>query len=94
MDSIQVMHMADIESAPGSVSQVRECAAYLTRFAKQTGTVLVLVGHVTKDGSLATYSSELRLVAVTEKDDGYYQCKASHQFNSVPSKMARITVLG
>ncbi|BFM17670.1 DNA repair protein RadA [Maricurvus nonylphenolicus] len=53
VDSIQVMHMADISSAPGSVSQVRESAAYLTRFAKQTGTVLILVGHVTKDGSLA-----------------------------------------
>lgn len=53
VDSIQVMHMADISSAPGSVSQVRECAAYLTRYAKQTGTVLFLVGHVTKDGSLA-----------------------------------------
>ncbi|HTF96348.1 MAG TPA: DNA repair protein RadA [Cellvibrio sp.] len=53
IDSIQVMHMEDISSAPGSVSQVRESAAYLTRFAKQTGTVLILVGHVTKDGSLA-----------------------------------------
>jgi DNA repair protein RadA/Sms len=53
IDSIQVMHMAEVQSAPGSVSQVRESAAYLTRFAKQTGTVLFLVGHVTKDGSLA-----------------------------------------
>lgn len=53
VDSIQVVHLADIQSAPGSVSQVRECAAFLTRFAKQTGTVLILVGHVTKDGSLA-----------------------------------------
>ena len=53
VDSIQVMHLSDISSAPGSVSQVRECAAALTRFAKQTGTVLILVGHVTKDGSLA-----------------------------------------
>lgn len=53
VDSIQVMHVADVTSAPGSVSQVREAAAYLTRFAKQTGTVLFLVGHVTKDGSLA-----------------------------------------
>ncbi len=53
VDSIQVMHMADIQSAPGSVSQVRECAAYLTRFAKLTHTVIFLVGHVTKDGSLA-----------------------------------------
>jgi DNA repair protein RadA/Sms len=53
VDSIQVVHTAELPSAPGSVAQVRECAAYLTRFAKQTGTVLVLVGHVTKDGSLA-----------------------------------------
>ncbi|MHA7880631.1 MAG: DNA repair protein RadA [Saccharospirillum sp.] len=53
IDSIQVMHAPDVESAPGSVSQVRESAAWLTRFAKQTGTILILVGHVTKDGSLA-----------------------------------------
>lgn len=53
VDSIQVMHLDDISSAPGSVSQVRESAAALLRYAKQTGTVLLLVGHVTKDGSLA-----------------------------------------
>ena len=53
IDSIQVMHVDGIESAPGSVSQVRESAAALTRFAKQTGTILLLVGHVTKDGTLA-----------------------------------------
>jgi len=53
VDSIQVVHTDELASAPGSVSQVRECAAWLTRFAKQSGTVLFLVGHVTKDGSLA-----------------------------------------
>ncbi|MFZ5723764.1 MAG: DNA repair protein RadA [Pseudomonadota bacterium] len=53
VDSIQTVYLPGLESAPGSVSQVRESAAYLTRFAKQTGTVLILVGHVTKDGSLA-----------------------------------------
>ncbi|GAA5217377.1 DNA repair protein RadA [Corallincola platygyrae] len=53
VDSIQVMHMADIQSAPGSVSQVRESAAYLTRFAKQHQIAILMVGHVTKDGSLA-----------------------------------------
>lgn len=53
VDSIQVMNLPEISSAPGSVSQVRECAALLTRFAKQTQTILFLVGHVTKDGSLA-----------------------------------------
>ncbi|AJQ93879.1 DNA repair protein RadA [Gynuella sunshinyii] len=53
VDSIQVMHVPDVESAPGSVSQVREAAAWLTRFAKQTGSAVFIVGHVTKDGSLA-----------------------------------------
>lgn len=53
IDSIQVMHSEGVESAPGSVSQVRESAALLTRYAKQTNTVLLLVGHVTKDGTLA-----------------------------------------
>ncbi|MFL0803549.1 MAG: DNA repair protein RadA [Agarilytica sp.] len=53
VDSIQVMHHSDVQSAPGSVSQVRESAALLTRYAKQSSTVLILVGHVTKDGSLA-----------------------------------------
>ena len=53
IDSIQVMHIADVQSAPGSVSQVRESAAYLTRFAKQNHVAMILVGHVTKDGTLA-----------------------------------------
>lgn len=53
VDSIQVMHSTDVPSAPGSVSQVRECAAYLIQYAKQTNTVLFLVGHVTKEGNLA-----------------------------------------
>ncbi|EWH12287.1 DNA repair protein RadA [Catenovulum agarivorans DS-2] len=53
IDSIQVMHMSDIQSAPGSVSQVRETAAFLTRYAKQNNVAIFMVGHVTKDGSLA-----------------------------------------
>ncbi|MGL4205710.1 MAG: DNA repair protein RadA [Aeromonadaceae bacterium] len=53
IDSIQVMHVADISSAPGSVSQVREGAAQLTRFAKQHQVAIFMVGHVTKDGTLA-----------------------------------------
>lgn len=53
VDSIQVMSREGIPSAPGSVAQVRECAAYLIRYAKLTDTVLILVGHVTKDGTLA-----------------------------------------
>jgi len=53
IDSIQTMYSADIVSAPGSVSQVRECTAQLVRYAKQTKTTLFLVGHVTKEGTLA-----------------------------------------
>ncbi|HBC57648.1 MAG TPA: DNA repair protein RadA, partial [Gammaproteobacteria bacterium] len=50
---IQTMFSEGITSAPGSVSQVRECTAALVRFAKQTHTTLFLVGHVTKEGALA-----------------------------------------
>ncbi|MDR2924478.1 MAG: DNA repair protein RadA [Azoarcus sp.] len=53
IDSIQTLYSESLQSAPGSVGQVRECAAQLTRHAKQSGTALVLVGHVTKDGTLA-----------------------------------------
>ncbi|MEW7867766.1 DNA repair protein RadA [Aeromonas diversa] len=53
IDSIQVMHVADVQSAPGSVSQVREAAALLTRYAKQNDVAIFMVGHVTKDGTLA-----------------------------------------
>lgn len=53
IDSIQVMHQPDVQSAPGGVAQVRECAAQLTRFAKQHHVAMFIVGHVTKDGSLA-----------------------------------------
>jgi len=53
IDSIQVMHSDELPAAPGSVSQVRECAAAITRFGKQSNTIVFLVGHVTKDGSLA-----------------------------------------
>jgi DNA repair protein RadA/Sms len=53
VDSIQTMHTDLISSAPGAVGQVRESAAQLVQFAKQTGTALFLVGHVTKEGTLA-----------------------------------------
>ena len=53
IDSIQTVYSDQLTSAPGSVAQVRECAAHLTRFAKASGTAIVLVGHVTKEGALA-----------------------------------------
>jgi len=53
IDSIQTVYSDALTSAPGSVAQVRECAAQLTRVAKQTGVTIILVGHVTKEGALA-----------------------------------------
>ena len=53
IDSIQTLYCNELQSAPGSVAQVRECAAQLTRLAKQSGIAIVLVGHVTKEGAIA-----------------------------------------
>ena len=53
IDSIQTLHSEQVESAPGSVSQVRETAAGLVRYAKQMNCAMVLIGHVTKEGSIA-----------------------------------------
>ncbi|MFN3812773.1 MAG: DNA repair protein RadA [Roseateles asaccharophilus] len=53
IDSIQTLYSEQLSSAPGSVAQVRECAAHLTRIAKARGCAMVLVGHVTKEGALA-----------------------------------------
>ena len=53
IDSIQTLYSGALQSAPGSVAQVRECAAQLTRLAKACGTTVVFVGHVTKEGALA-----------------------------------------
>lgn len=53
IDSIQTLHTSYIESSPGSISQIRECTAELLRFAKETNTPVFLIGHITKDGSIA-----------------------------------------
>lgn len=53
IDSIQTLHTAHIDSSPGSISQIRECASELLRFAKESSTPVFLVGHITKDGNLA-----------------------------------------
>lgn len=53
LDSVQVLEMESIDSTPGSVTQVRETAGFFTRLAKQTDTVIILVGHITKEGGLA-----------------------------------------
>jgi len=53
IDSIQTLSTETIESSPGTVSQVRECTAVILKLAKKTGTAVILIGHITKDGSLA-----------------------------------------
>jgi DNA repair protein RadA/Sms len=53
IDSIQTLWLAELQSAPGSVSQVRECAARLVRYAKERGVSVFLIGHVTKEGGIA-----------------------------------------
>lgn len=53
IDSVQTIYSEALESSPGSISQVRECAALLLKFAKQSGTPVLLIGHITKEGSIA-----------------------------------------
>lgn len=53
IDSIQTLHTQNIDASPGSISQIRECAAELLRFAKETSTPVILIGHITKDGHIA-----------------------------------------
>lgn len=53
VDSIQTMSVEGVESSPGSVTQIRECAAALLKYAKESGTPVLLVGHITKDGAIA-----------------------------------------
>ncbi len=53
IDSIQTIYSDNLESSPGSISQVRECAASILKFAKQSGTPVILIGHITKEGNIA-----------------------------------------
>ena len=76
IDSIQTMHSDTIEGAPGTVSQVRGCALELIRYAKEHGTALVLVGHVTKDGNIAGPRVLEHMVDVVMSFEG----ERSHQY--------------
>ncbi|MFM5895440.1 MAG: DNA repair protein RadA [Novosphingobium sp.] len=81
IDSIQTMHSDQIEGAPGTVSQVRASAFELIRFAKENGTALVLVGHVTKDGSIAGPRVLEHMVDVVMSFEG----ERSHQYRILRS---------
>ena len=76
IDSIQTMHSDQMEGAPGTVSQVRGCAFELIRYAKECGAALVLVGHVTKDGSIAGPRVLEHMVDVVMSFEG----ERSHQY--------------
>ncbi|WP_288759299.1 DNA repair protein RadA [uncultured Veillonella sp.] len=76
VDSIQTMYTEDIESAPGSVGQVRECTARLLRFAKETGVPVVIIGHVTKEGNIAGPRMLEHMVDVVL----YFEGERSYQF--------------
>jgi DNA repair protein RadA/Sms len=76
IDSIQTMHSDTIEGAPGTVSQVRGCAFELIRYAKENGVAMVLVGHVTKDGSIAGPRVLEHMVDVVMSFEG----ERSHQY--------------
>ena len=81
IDSIQTMHSDQIEGAPGTVSQVRGCAFELIRFAKENGVTLILVGHVTKDGSIAGPRVLEHMVDVVMSFEG----ERSHQYRILRS---------
>jgi DNA repair protein RadA/Sms len=81
IDSIQTMHSDQIEGAPGTVSQVRGCAFELIRYAKESGASLVLVGHVTKDGSIAGPRVLEHMVDVVMSFEG----ERSHQYRILRS---------
>ncbi|RYE73328.1 MAG: DNA repair protein RadA, partial [Oxalobacteraceae bacterium] len=76
IDSIQTMHSDRIEGAPGTVSQVRGCAFELIRYAKENGVAMVLVGHVTKDGTIAGPRVLEHMVDVVMSFEG----ERSHQY--------------
>ncbi|MEW9855522.1 DNA repair protein RadA [Novosphingobium sp. M1R2S20] len=81
IDSIQTMHSDQIEGAPGTVSQVRGCAFELIRYAKENAVTLVLVGHVTKDGSIAGPRVLEHMVDVVMSFEG----ERSHQYRILRS---------
>jgi DNA repair protein RadA/Sms len=82
VDSIQTVYASGIDSIPGSLAQVRECASRLVQYAKTTGVPVVLVGHVTKDGGLAGPKTLEHLVDVVlqlEGDGGPYRILRAHK---------------
>ena len=76
VDSIQTLWSDSLEAAPGTVSQVRTCSQHLVRYAKRSGAVLVIVGHVTKDGQIAGPKVVEHMVDTVL----YFEGDSGHQF--------------
>ncbi len=83
IDSIQVMHVESVDTAPGGVSQVRESAARLTRYAKEQGIVMLIVGHVSKDHSIAGPMTLSHIVdtqiMLSSTEDARYRMMRTHK---------------
>lgn len=93
IDSIQTVYRPDMSSAPGSVSQVRECATMLMRYAKTNGCTIILVGHVTKEGSIAGPRILEHMVDVVLYFEGDYQ----HEYRllrAVKNRFGSVNELG
>lgn len=82
IDSIQTVRTSDLDAAPGGTSQVRECTDRLVRYARDTGTPVILIGHITKDGALAgpkTLEHAVDVVLQLEGDGGPYRTLRAHK---------------
>ncbi len=93
VDSIQTMYRPEMASAPGSVSQIRECTSLLMRLAKETGTSIFLVGHVTKDGAIAGPRMLEHMVDVVL----YFEGDQQHQYRllrAVKNRFGSVNELG
>ena len=93
VDSIQTMYRPEMASAPGSVSQVRECASLFMRYAKTNGCAIFLVGHVTKDGSIAGPRVLEHLVDVVLYFEGDYQ-REYRLLRAVKNRYGSVNELG
>jgi DNA repair protein RadA/Sms len=90
VDSIQTVHLASVGTAAGAITQLKECTAQLVRFAKSTGTSVVIVGHVTKDGAIAGPRVLEHLVDTVL----YFESDASSRFRNVRATKNRFGSVG
>lgn len=93
IDSIQTIASENIETAPGNITQVRECAASLLRYAKTSGTPIILIGHITKDGTLAGPKILEHIVdtVVQFEGDNHYQYRI---LRSIKNRFGSTSELG